>query len=164
MASPETIARAFILMRANWPTYEYGKHTIPTYERCLVDIPDEVLEAAVVECLSTCTFFPKIAEIRKAAVDLVTRENDRLSAEEAWGLVSEYVTATHYIQQRMNLSDEVRAAVKAMGGWRVFQLDQGGYAANRARFCDAYKTIAERKRKRAEMLPEVRAVLQLEAE
>ena len=37
------------------------------YEVALADMPDEVLVRAAEECLARCTFWPTVAEVRRAA-------------------------------------------------------------------------------------------------
>lgn len=42
--------------------------TIRLYHQALVDVADGVLEAAALQCLQECTFWPTVAEVRKRCV------------------------------------------------------------------------------------------------
>ena len=72
MASKDTIAKAFVLLSGNWPNHPSTETTMATYQRLLADIPDDVAEAAVLDCIASCKFFPTVAEIRESAANIVT--------------------------------------------------------------------------------------------
>jgi hypothetical protein len=73
----------FAILGQVWPkdaerTSDLG---MEIYGRCLADIPDDLLSAAVVSVVSGATFYPKPAEIRKAAIGL--RWPDELTGAES---------------------------------------------------------------------------------
>lgn len=161
VADKRTMATMFKLLRAQWPKHPFTKMTIEVYTRCLHDIPDEILIAATAHCLTTCTFFPVIAEIRWVAFDLMCNQTESLSASEAWGLL---IKAAHKPvtwwaageqHHRPELPRLVRKALEAIGGWSRL-VDSDNYSADRARFLEAYQVFAKKEREVAQMLPEVR--------
>lgn len=112
---------------------------------CLGDIPKEICEAAVVMLISTSRWCPKIADIREAAVNLVSREETDWSQE--WDKVLRAIG--RYGQNRQEeameyIGDHAAAIVKRMG-WKTICMSEK-IEVERANFRDIY--IAEQKRKR----------------
>lgn len=161
MARIEIISRMFALLRANWPKYPFTDATTEVYTRCLRDIPNEVLAAATAHCITACRFFPVVAEIREAAFDIMSNRVNELSAQEAWGFLIKKVNQYDHPE----LPGLVRQALNAIGGPRRL-IDSDNYAADRARFIEAYQVLAKRQRQVAQMLPEIKELterLSLEA-
>lgn len=161
MASPETIADMFELLRANWPKRPFTDGTTELYTRCLKDIPDEILSAATAHCLTTCTFFPVVAELRQAAFDIMCNKAGQLTAGEAWGLVDKRVRMgpIRFDGQRMltkpPLPELIERTVASVGGWDWLR-NSDNYVADRAKFRDNYKDFIKKGRDMVQMLPEVR--------
>lgn len=55
------------LLSASFARDNIKTPTIIVYVKMLADVPDELLEYSVNECIQTCKFFPTIAEIREKA-------------------------------------------------------------------------------------------------
>ena len=74
MASPLEIKKLLLDLSAAYSDWRPPdmKSTLEQYERSLARYPLELLEQAMDRCRDTCLFFPKIAEIRKAANELNT--------------------------------------------------------------------------------------------
>ena len=161
MAERKTITKMFELLRANWPKRPFTKGTMQVYTRCLKDIPDEILSAATAHCLTTCTFFPVVAELRQAAFDIMCNKAGQLTAGEAWALVVKTASmpeswwAAGERHERPKLPESVQKALEAIGGWRRLA-DSDHYSADRARFLEAYGAFAKRDTETRQMLPEVR--------
>ena len=161
MASKETINRIFKMLKANWPKEPYGKATLELYWRCLGDIDDDILKAATVHCITTRTFWPRVAELRQAAFDIMCNKAGQLTAGEAWALVvktgslPESWWAAGERHERPKLPEPVQKALDAIGGWRRLT-DSDYYSADRARFLEAYGAFAKRDAETRQMLPEVR--------
>lgn len=161
MASKKVIGQMFELLMAQWPKEPISELTITVYERCLSDLPDEVLEAAVVHCLSTCTFMPKVAEIRKAAAEISTGGVDLPSAYEAWGRVLRLIRWGFGHPNHAPAPDNfyghplVKKAVDCMGGLRQIAFSDN-IEADRARFISAYDSLIDRERYQALCLPQVK--------
>ncbi len=165
MADKKTMQAMFGLLRANWPKYPFTKMTIQVYTRCLGDIPDDILVAATAHCLTSCTFFPVVAELRQAAFDIMCNKTGQLTAGEAWALVVKTANvpeswwAAGERHERPKLPESVQKALDAIGGWRRLT-DSDHYSADRARFLEAYDAFAKRDIEIRQMLPEVRALTQ----
>lgn len=161
MASKQTIRDIFDMLKENWPKQPYTKRTVDLYWRCLGDIDDNILKAATVHCVTTRTFWPRIAELRQAAFDIMCNKAGQLTAGEAWALVVKAASTpeTWWVggkrHNRKMLPKEVRKALAAIGGWRRLT-SSDNYSADRARFLEAYRVSAEAERETRQMLPEVR--------
>ena len=68
--------------------------TVGVWEEMLRDMPYEVAEKAMYKLLSTAKFFPTIAEIREAAVEIT--QPQRITASEAWGLITKAIRQYGY--------------------------------------------------------------------
>lgn len=163
MASFETISEIFVLLQANWPNYEYTERTMELYERCLYDVPDEVLEAAAIQCVRDCTFFPKVAELKNASYSIMIDEMDLPTPFEAWQMVQAHLRkpptlfrgGQHY--RLAPLPPLIEKAVAGVGGWYALR-HTDNLVADRARFYQCYEAVIRRERQRLEMLPEVKRV------
>lgn len=164
MAKPETIARMFELLRANWPKYPFTDATTEVYSRCLKDISDQVLAAATAHCITACRFFPVIAELRQAAFDIMYGRINELTAQEAWGFLIRLANkpqtwwAGGQRYHRPELPILMKKALDAIGGWSQLA-ESDNYAADRARFIEAYTVFVQRERETVQMLPEIRELV-----
>lgn len=161
MASKETIKQIFGMLKENWPKQPYTKRTVDLYWRCLGDIDGDILKAATVHCVTTRTFWPRIAELRTAAFDIMCNKAGQLTAGEAWAMVAKYGNiperwwAGGEQHERPALPAGVQKALDAIGGWRRLS-DSDHYSSDRARFLEAYSAFVKRDVETRQMLPEVR--------
>ena len=161
MASRETVADIFSMLKANWPKEPYSKNTLTLYWRCLGDIDDDILKAATVHCVTTRTFWPRIAELRQAAFEIMCNKAGQLTAGEAWAMVVRTASmpetwwAGGQHHKRSALPAPVQRALDAIGGWRRLS-DSDHYSSDRARFLEAYTAFVKRDVETRQMLPEVR--------
>ena len=163
MASHDTVLRMFSLLTANWPTYTWNEATVAVYEECLSDLPDNVLEAATLSVIGSATFFPKIGELRGAALDIVLANEGLPSVLEAWQAVKHNVTAS--VRHQSWPHPFVKKAIDMLGGLSEFGASEVEMEASwRKEFIRAYETLTKRQRDDAIMLPSVRAVIQQLAE
>jgi len=158
MAKQKTIAEMFALLRANWPRHPFNEHTLIVYEKCLSDIDDDLLEAATLDCIARATFFPPVAEIRRAAFDLLSQREQLPTALEAWGEVKRNTGRPK--RDRVWSHELVRKAIGCVGGVGEFGASPTDQESSwRARFVQAYDELVQRQRTTREMLPQVRALV-----
>ena len=161
MASKQTIRDIFDMLKENWPKQPYTKRTVDLYWRCLGDIDDDILKAATVHCVTTRTFWPRIAELRQAAFEIMCNKAGQLTAGEAWAMVARVARMPRrwgydgHRFKRPALPEAVGRALDAIGGWQRLS-DSDNYAADRARFLEAYTAFVKRDVEMRQMLPEVR--------
>jgi len=128
---------------------------LKAYELVLGDLEPELLEAAVVQCLATCRFFPRPAEIRDAAFDL--RKGGKPSCYDGWAEVTEQIRHKGLYGQPEFSHPAIEDAVRQVGGWQFLCLSENP-VADRARFVEAYEQADRRSDKAERMLPQVKAL------
>lgn len=153
-------ARLLAWVAANHPQMQ-ERDLRPTAElwcRMLADIPYELAERAVAKILATNRFWPSVAEVREAALEL---SGTRIpTAAEAWGEVRAAIGAYGYYrpgEAMASLSPAVRQAVSHLGWSSVCQEDE---SIIRAHFLRTYEACARREQELAVVPPDVREMLQ----
>lgn len=166
MARPEIIDRVFQMLLGAYPAFEINKNTPGAYHRMLQDLDDEVLEAAVLQHISSSKFFPTPHELRDAAANIELGIDELPPAMEAWGQVVAAMNGgldhyeegkfIHYGMDNSPCFDNpvLAQTVEAMG-WRRLCLSTNE-VSDRARFIETYNTYLQRGRQEAVKLPEIR--------
>ena len=144
-------------MSASYPNFVLRDDTTKVYMRLLADIPPEVLEAAALECITKSEFFPTVAKVREAAMNLMLNKAALPSAFEAWAEVCKEIRRVGYAGKPEFSTPLIEKAVQGIGGWRYICLSEDG-VADRARFFQGYDILMQRAEAQAKMLPEVRHV------
>ena len=175
-----------------YPRQTIGPATIDVYVQALQDIDAAILRAASIECIThddggKGDWFPSVARIRRYAAEITTGKAAKMTASDAWGMVTtrlsfpERILMPSYqyeearerypwllayepeedgIHVRLcKLPDEVEAAVASIGGWAYLRRETDNLVADRARFIEAYNTTERREQQRAEMAPGVREMV-----
>lgn len=101
---------------AAFPT-EVSEATMKIYEEYLADIEPEDLKHAINECIATCKFFPKVAEIREKAGENALSREGVPSAVEAWAEVQREMNDKGSYGAPELSHPLVREAMHAVGGW-----------------------------------------------
>jgi hypothetical protein len=103
---------------AAYPSFESNDYKVKVWGEMLDDLSYEVVNAAAKKCIVENTFPPSIAELRKAAFDLLQPE--AVAAPEAWGQVIRAVHNYGFARQKdalNSLPPDVAEVVRWMG-WR----------------------------------------------
>jgi hypothetical protein len=157
MSSRPEIIKALTVLAAAYPKFELTNATIEIYVRLLTDLEFDLLKAATLHCASTKTFFPSVAEIRSAAVDLQTMVEGIPCAADAWqNVLSEISRVGSYGHPEFK-HPLVSKTVRQLG-WRNLCLSEN-MVADRARFLDIYTTALATHNMEHRMLPEIRAIV-----
>jgi len=133
---------------SNFPTMQERdmRPTAQLWYNMLSDIPYEIAEKALMKVLTTAKYFPTVAEIREAIVEIV--EPKTMSAAEAWGEVEKKIRWYGYYrgaEALENMSPQVAKVVRYIG-WREICLSEEP-AVIRAQFMKMYQQVAEREQK-----------------
>lgn len=137
---------------ANFPHIQQ-KEMGPTAElwyKMLADIPYDIAEKALIKVLATARFFPSIADIREAAVDIV---QPLPSAAVAWEEVSSMQRVYSFRESGegiKHLSPLTKRVVRAIGLWDLY--NSPGESSQRM-FFKLYEAMAHEQRKLA-VLPD----------
>ena len=137
MATKEAITRMFVVLRANWPDRQVDKPTMRVYEEALADLPDAALEAAAMNCLNRCTFFPRVAELRGAAQDAAFQAMGYVSGEMAYIEIQRYYDSGGRLEPSTGLALE---ALDHIGGiWAIRTSDRPDWT--RKAYIDTYNAL-----------------------
>jgi len=175
MASTDTVTRALAILAVAYPRFEMAKETPRVYAELLQDIPDEVLVAAVKQHAASSKWFPSVAELRQAAMEIRAQAAGVLTPEQAWVQVREAVQRFGWYGESIDtengggwrvprmLDPLTRQAVDGIGGWRMLCQSENA-PADRAHFLRIYGNLLEREQTSAAMLPDVQRTIKNLAE
>ncbi len=158
MATNDEITKALGVLAAAYPRFELPDATIRIYQRLLGDLDFDTLKAATLQCATVCTFFPTVAEIRAAAVELQVMAEGVPSDIEAWGMVVQEIQRVGSYRTP-TFSHPLVDDVVTQLGWRNLCLSDNA-TADRARFMDAYANALKQHKRHTQMLPEVRELVE----
>jgi hypothetical protein len=154
----ERIIETLAVLSAEYPNTTLTKANYKAYVLVLQDLPlDLVVAACRVIATEDREFFPPAGVIRDRAVKLIMQQRDVPDSYEAWRQIKKGGYNAHPLAKK---------AIDALGGQGAFgQSDIDDEPSWRARFIQAYETIAKRETDDIRMLPEVKDfVKQLKAE
>ena len=161
MATQAEILKVWVMLLAAYPhfakdaTPETLDGTLEVYQRLLGDLPVKAIEAAALDHVSRCKWFPTIAEIREKAI--VIKLPTQPTAMEAWGEVSKAILSIgSWSPQPRFTHPTIDKTVTAMGWVDLCRSEDG--IADRARFIQAYDRFVQRQHDDALTLPKVREV------
>lgn len=127
----------------------------------LEDINPVTLAEAIKQCINTCEFVPAVATIRKKAEEIseyVNGKEERLIAQDAWGIVRKKASSPGYEKGLDELEGITRLAAKTI--WRFFDpRNSQSYneSAAMSQFCKAYEQLAAREQKNMEIAERIKS-------
>lgn len=162
---------------------EEWKRTCAVYHDVLHDIPIDLLHNAARQCLATLKWFPKAAELRGQALDLVMIALGVPTANDAWAEVTKRMNNTFRVRQvgeriqvaitgmyeeapaghltrRQPTAEDwssplIQKTIDGIGGWTALQMSDNAIA-DRSQFIRAYERYTLRQMQVARLLPETR--------
>ena len=144
-----------------YPRYTLEPRVVKAYYAVLGDLDVDLLKAATLQIGSeNRPFFPAAGELRQCAFDLVERQSGVPTAWDAWSEVCKRIGDHGYVRVPEFSHPLIQRTVDAVGGWLTLCMSENSIA-DRARFAQAYETLAQRERTQFRMLPAVREALEL---
>ena len=143
--TPTEIKSLMDVVYAQWPEQRNSqniKNLATLWNATLADIPYELAKQAVVKILCTSKWFPKVNEIREAALDMV--QGQPITWGEAWDM------ARHNGWMMEGLPKVVRETIYAIGYWQLS--NSTNQEAMRAQWRDIYQD-KQRQRREHDLLP-----------
>lgn len=137
-------AEMVMLLLGAYPHAKTTSSTSQVYETMLSDLDVGSARAAVTKLIATSKFMPTVAEIRTAAAELA--HGPVRSGAEAWLDVLDQIRRAGYCGEP-KFDDAIVTAVIERWGWRRMCLE-GHVDADRARFVEAYDSLARQARER----------------
>lgn len=140
--TPAETAKLVAVLATAYPAARVSAETSELYEAMLGDLDFALVQRAAARHVATSKWFPSVAELRAAAVELAL--GPRRTGLEAWGDVVEAIRFVGaYGAPRFE--DERVAECVRMLGWRGLCLADNE-ASDRARFAELYEALAQRAR------------------
>lgn len=146
------IARLLAVISAAFPRFEANEFKAGVWLELLGDLDYGVAQAAVKKCMLENVYAPSVAEIRRAAAELMFP--DRKTGAEAWGEVEKAMRHHGYYGEREALESmsPLTAEVVRYFGWREICLSEAGGVV-RGQFLKMYEQVFQRE-VRSALLPE----------
>ena len=133
------------LARKTFPSSKVDAEALTLYVAALDDLTYQQMKAGVIKLLNTATFFPTIAEIRKASEEMVAhvKHEGKPDAGEAWGEVIKFMHERSQCDTRPFpwSCPEVKEAVKRIGKTSLFALEMKDEPIVRAQFMRIYEKL-----------------------
>lgn len=154
MTSKNEILKLLKILSSTYPSYNLAEETPDIYFAVLQDIPYDVLKTAALDHISRSPWFPKVSELRKAAVDIALDSRQFPNAYDAWG-EAERAMRRWGRDHKPDFDNPVLERTIAALGWRNLCMSTN-QVADRARFIEAYNIYRQRRVDEAVTLPQVR--------
>lgn len=152
MVTKSETSKLLAILAAAYPRFEVDELKIQVWHEMLSDLDYQIAQMAAKKCISEQKFAPSIAEVRQAAVDIMTP--DRKTAGEAWGEVQRAVGYYGYISEAEaleSLSPLVATATRQIGWQQICAATEMGVV--RGQFMKIYEQVERRENERL-LLPE----------
>lgn len=155
MAAEKSVLEVFAVLGAAFPNFAATRETIAVYSRVLSDVPEELLQAAALDCVSKCKWFPTVSELRDAALSIKRIGLAQPSAFEGWEEVVRLIREHGHGWLPEFSHPWIGAAVRQIGGWGRICMSEN-LVADRARFFECYQDAERRNLEGERTLPQVR--------
>ena len=149
MTRAET-AKILAVLAASYPKFEVDDLKVQVWHEMLGDLDYATANMAVKKLILENTFPPSIAEVRKAAMEILNP--DVMTAAEAWGEVERAVRTYGYYQETKamaSLSPRTAKVVRQIG-WREICLNEEAGVV-RGQFLKMYQQVQERDRREMQL-------------
>lgn len=138
----EEMAKIMTTLSAAYPRQPITPATMQVYSQMLSDLDYKQVQAAVIKHIATNSFFPSIAEIRQAVLDVGV---DRLpSPSEAWLEVQKQIRDVGSYRTPNFSNSLIEKTVSAMGGWVDLCRSEEPVGVERAHFLRIYEALMNR--------------------
>lgn len=148
------VAKILAVLAAAFPKLEVDDLKVHVWHEMLSDIDYAVANIAIKKLLLESPYPPSIADIRKRAVEILTPEEEKIDAAEAWGEVERAMRFYGYYREAEaleSMSPRVAKVARWMG-WRDICLSEEPGVV-RGQFLKMYQQVTEREQKE-KLLPE----------
>ena len=152
----EEAGRLVTILLAAYPAARerVDRHTITVYAHMLADLDFETARAAALKCMAQSTFFPSVAEIRRAAAEI---KAGIPTAEEAWAEVRREIGRVGTYAQPAFSHPLIAEAARAIGWWNLCMSESPG--VERGHFLRVYETLRNRELERIQLTPELQQLV-----
>lgn len=138
------IAKLLAVLAASYPRFESNDLKVQVWHEMLGDLDYSIASMAIKKLIMQNTFPPSIAEVRKAAIEMINPE--RVTSSEAWGEVTRAIRNFGYYREEEALANmsPITARVVRYMGWRDICLSEEPSGVLRGQFLKMYEQVANR--------------------
>lgn len=137
--------KLLMLTKKTFPESKVDAQSLILYTAALDDLTYAQIKAGVLKLLNTAKFFPRIADIREAAGQMVAhvKHEGKPDAGEAWGEVIKFLKARSMCDTRPYdwPCPEIEEAVNRIGKTSLFALEMKDEPIVRAQFMKIYEKL-----------------------
>lgn len=154
MSNEAEIAKLIGVMAAGYPNTQVSDATVEVYITMLRDIPQDVLEGSVQQCMAESEFLPTVAKIREKALALCSP----VAPEplEAWGIVQKEIMRVGFYRSPTFADPIIAKAVDCIG-WQALCSSENA-VADRAHFAKVYEGLLRQAENDRRMIPAARQI------
>ncbi len=146
------MAQLLAVLAASYPRFEVDDLKVRVWHEMLGDLDYAVASMAVKKIIMQNTFAPAIAEVRKAATEIMSPE--QVTGSEAWGEVTRAIRHYGYYRETealASMSPTTARVVRHMG-WQDICMSEEPVGVLRGQFLRMYDQVADRE-KEQQLLP-----------
>ena len=146
------MAQLLAVLAASYPRFEVDDLKVRAWHEMLGDIDYAVASMAVKKLIMQNTFAPAIAEVRKAAMEIMRPE--QVTGSEAWGEITRAIRNYGYYREAealASMSPTTARVVRHMG-WRDICVSEEPTGVLRGQFLRMYGQVADREQEQ-QLLP-----------
>jgi hypothetical protein len=136
--------------------------TIELWVELLSDLPDGITLAATRQCIAALAWFPKISEIRQAAIDILEAASPFPDPHAAWSNVqAELGRVGHFAGlpgYEAHFSHPLIEQAVHRVGWKHLCFSEN-HISDRAQFLQAYQELVDGERRKSQRLPATRQLI-----
>ena len=149
------VAKLLAVIAAAYPKFEVDDLKVQVWHEMLGDLEYKMASLAIAKLIQESTFPPSIAEIRKAANDILHPE--QTTGTQAWGEVIRAIRNYGVYREEealASMSPRTAYVVKCMGWREICMAEELGVI--RGHFLKMYQQVAEREQKEQLLPPAMR--------
>jgi hypothetical protein len=146
---PSETARILAVISTAYPEkFKVDDLKVQLWHNLLKDIPYEVANIAIQKHILESPFVPTIADIRKAATDIVTPEEQKIDAATAWGEVTKAISSygIYRPDEAMASMSPATAKVVKFISWQEICLSEN-QGVVRGQFMKMFDSVTQRESK-----------------
>ncbi len=146
------VAKLLVVLAASYPKFEVDDLKVQVWHEMLGDLDYSLANLAIKKLILESTFPPSIAEVRKAAMEILNP--DVMTAADAWGEVVQAIRRYGYYRAEealASMSPETARVVRSIGWQEICMSEEPGVI--RGQFLKMYQQVAEREQKE-KLLPQ----------
>lgn len=144
-SNKEQFIKILSLAAINYPNFQLDKERLQLFYKMLRDIDITVLETAMLSHISSSSFPPTIADLRKKSVEVENNNMALSDATKAWGEVTAAISEFGYYEPKKALESMTpltRKIVKSIGWSDLCHSSQIG--VERGQFIKMYNSYKDR--------------------